>query len=198
MGAMRRLLLPLALAAVLVPTALAGRAAKAVPLAARVLANGDLPGFAPPSKPQVYVRVEDWAAGFPKPAVEAARLRKLGFAGAAFEHLTPEKLQERDAVSSVIRFRTQAAARANMDYAIASASRAGVKVTRFAVPAIPGAAGLSSHRSDGAGYDVVFVDGPLFYDIGAYTPHAKQPPTAAQVLAAATKLYHRVHGHPVR
>ena len=83
----------------------------------------------------------------------------------------------------------------NFANAIATYGSGGLKVTRFAVPGVPGATGLYAHRTDGAGYDAVFTDGPYFYDVGAYSPDAKSPPTSAQVAAAAAAVYHRVHGH---
>lgn len=190
-----RLLLATALGTALAASAHGAVSAKRLPLEERVIRTGDFTGFTAPARPQLFDTAAAWSTGFPHPAAEMKRLQKLGFVGAAFEHLTP-KLAQRDAVSVVIQFRTSAAARTNMTYSIATDATGGTKVTRFAVRGIPGASGLYAHRSDGAGYDVVFVDGPFFYDVGGYTPDPRQPPTAAQVAAAATKLYRRVHGHP--
>ena len=163
----------------------------------RLAKTGDLKGFAAPPKIGIslYGTAADWAKGFPDPAAETQRLQKLGFAGAAFEHLTATHLLNRDAVSIALQFRTPAGARANLAHAIATYGNGGLKVTHFVVPGVPGATGLYAHRTDGAGYDAVFTDGPYFYDVGAYSPDANAPPTSAQVAAAAAAVYHRVHGH---
>lgn len=188
-----RLLACVLAAASLTATALAGTRAKPLPLSGRLLRAGELQGFTPPARAELFSAASAWASGFADPTKETTRLQKLGFVAAGYEELT-STLRERDAVSVVIQFRTESAARANMSYSIATDRTGGIAVTSFAVPGIPGARGLDAHRSGGAGYDVVFVDGPFFYDVGAYTPSPKQPPTAAQVVAAAKKLYARVHG----
>ena len=192
---MRVLVALLAVALLAAPGSLAAGGTPA--LTDRLAKTGELNGFAAPPKLglAVYRTAADWAKGFPDPAAETKRLQKLGFVGAAFEHLTATHLLNRDAVSVVLQFRTREAARANLAYAIATYGSGGVKVTHFAVPGVPGATGLYAHRPDGAGYDAVFADGPYFYDVGAYSPDPKAPPTSAQVAAAASALYHRVHGH---
>jgi hypothetical protein len=192
---MRVLIALIAAALLAAPCSLA--AGSPLALTGRLAKTGDLNGFAAPPKLglSVYKTAAEWAKGFPDPAAETKRLQKLGFVGAAFEHLTATHLLNRDAVSVVIQFRTPAGARANLANAIVSYGNGRLRVTHFTVPGVPGATGLYAHRSDGAGYDAVFTDGVYFYDVGAYSPSSKASPTSAQVAAAAAALYHRVHGH---
>jgi len=189
----------LVLAVVLVPAALAAAASTPLGLTDRLAKTGELQGFSAPaaSGVEVYRTAAQWAAFGSDPKTEATRLQKLGFVAAGFEHLAATKLSHRDAVSVVEQFRTAAAARAELANAVATYANGGkLVVSHFAVPGIPGATGLYAHRPDGAGYDVVFADGAFFYDVGAYSPDPKEPPTSAQIAAAAAKVYRRVHGHP--
>jgi hypothetical protein len=179
-------------------------AASALPTSApltlkqRMLQTGDLAGFDAPASRTVAVtgKASSWTAGEPDAKAETARLLQLGFVGAVIEHLGSPHLANRDAISVVVQFASSASANADVAHTRATYGGGSAPVTHFAVPGVPGATGFYTHRSDGAGYDIVFADGPYSYDVGAYTPDPKAPPTRAQLAAAAAKLYERIHGHP--
>jgi hypothetical protein len=194
--------LVLALAGVvLVSSAAASLAAMPPPeLRKRMLKAGELRGFVPesPSQALVATNAAEWASGGGvDPAAETKRLRELGFVSAAVGHLYATRLTGRDAISVVLRFRTAAGAQADVAHTIRTYGKgSGVPVTQSAVPGIPGARVFVAKRPDGVGYDVVFSDGPYSYDVGAFTPEPKGRPTRADVVAAAKRLYQRVHGLP--
>jgi hypothetical protein len=75
-----------------------------------------------------------------------------------------------------------------------SQARRDARFSTFRIPGVPGAHGIAAKQKDGEGYDVHFSDGAFYYDVGAFTIDPKGPPTAADVAAAATRLYRRVHG----
>jgi hypothetical protein len=184
-------------AVVLVSLAPASAAPAPLTLRERMLKAGEFPGFvpAPPEQTLVVTSAVDWAKGaVGDAAAEVKRLRAIGFVSAAMEHLRATHLAGRDAISVVQRFRTAAGAQADVTHTLRTyAKDAGIPVTQFAVPGIPGARGFVAKRTDGVGYDVVFADGSYSYDVGAFTPDPKGRPTRAEVAAAATRLYHRVH-----
>ena len=66
----------------------------------------------------------------------------------------------------------------------------------FRVASIPGARGLGSSKGRVGGLNVLFADGRFVYLVGVGWNNAKNRPTRAQLIAAATHLYRRVHGHP--
>jgi hypothetical protein len=74
----------------------------------------------------------------------------------------------------------------------------GRSLSRFAVQGIPGAHGFATSVTHGLAYHVVFADGTFTYEVGASSPSAMAPPTSREVIAAALRLYRRVHGHPAQ
>lgn len=172
----------------------AGGSLKPLPLSQRMLHAGELAGF----KPGAASFVSDpskWARDCPKG--EAERLKAAGFVAGASTHLS-SKLDGRDAISFVARFRTPAAARADVTSFVTNHPKCTTanRLSSYSVPGIPDAKGLAAKRSDGVGYDILFSDGPFSYDVGAFTVDPKGPPTQADVVKAATALYRRTHGHP--
>ena len=172
----------------------AGSSPTPLPLSKRMLRAGDLVGFTP-NPPSFVSDPAKWAHSCP--SGEADRLRRSGFVAAASLHLSSEQ-SGRDAISFVARFRTAAAARADVRTFVSNHPHctSAEKLATFAVPAIPGSHGFVASRSDGQGYDVLFADGVFSYDVGAFTVDRKGPPTETDVAAAAKRLYRRVHGHP--
>jgi hypothetical protein len=70
-------------------------------------------------------------------------------------------------------------------------------VAAFPVGGIPDARGYHLAGSGSGGDNVVFADGPFVYLVGVgWSAKAKNTPTRAQLIAAATRLYKRLHGHP--
>jgi hypothetical protein len=180
------------------------RTLKPLYITGRVLRAGDLPGFAPKQCPATVSDVAAWNKVAPSGGVDVeARLRRAGFVDAAREDLVWAKGSDRGALSAVVRLGSAKAARAEIAQQIrdfADELRRGqvTRHTAFAVPGIPGSSGWSATGSDGtSGHNIIFADGPFTYHVGVgWGSQVKDPPTRAQLIAAATTLYKRVHGRP--
>jgi len=165
-------------------------------LAAHVLRAGELQGFAPDA-PTAERDVSAWVTETGTPpgqaATEVARLKRLGFLAGVSEHLHPTGSAPADALSLSEQFTSAAAPRGELVQA--SKPPPGVKEARFPVAGIPGAVGYDLSSGGTAGHNVAFVDGHYYYLVGAGFPAGSpNPPTRAQVVAAAADLYRRVHG----
>lgn len=156
-----------------------------VPLTARVLHAGDFLGLRPQGRVVVVRSPEQWALTEPPGALfDAALLRKDGFAGGIFEHLHWQA-RDTDGLSMVVQLGSPAAARKYLTLYNDLA-------TPFPVSGLPGARGFG----DQGGINIVFADGDYAYLIGAgWNPGSTATVTKAQLLAATTLLYQRVHGH---
>ncbi len=95
--------------------------------------------------------------------------------------------------SSVARFKSTSAAdhAASVYYEVIGIAR---RVT-FPVPGIPGAHGFTGVVQGGSnGNNIIFSDGPYQYYLSVYWgPTDRNHPTAAQLISAARRLYHRLH-----
>jgi hypothetical protein len=164
----------------------------------RVIRAGEFPGFssAPGQAPAAVRDVSAWLAGQGggTTVADAARLRRLRFVAGVREDLTAPGVNDRGGLSLVEQFRTHAAAAGEL--AAQAKPPTGVSGFRaYAVPGIPGARGFGGASNSSAGTNVVWADGPFYYLVGAGSAAgAPHPPTDAQVIAAATVLYRRVHG----
>jgi hypothetical protein len=171
--------------AVGVGTASARPAGSMLPLTARVLHAGDFLGLAPANRVAVVRSPELWALKEPPGGFfDAALLRKDGFIGGIFDNL---RWQARhiDGLSMVVQLGSPAAARKYLTMYNGLA-------TPFSVSGIPGARGFG----DQGGINIVFTDGDYAYLVGAgWAPGSTHTVTKAQLLTAATLLYHHVHGH---
>lgn len=174
----------------LIATAIAGVASATpngsrLPLTARVLHAGEFLGLAP-QRPLTIVRsAQRWAsiAVPPGTAFNAALLTKDGFVGGISEQLHWQA-RNIDGLSDVVQLGSPAAARAYLS--IYSRYR-----PRFPVTAIRGAQGFAPN----GGINVVFASGDYAYLVGAgWQAGSGQPPTKAQLIAAAKLLYSRVQG----
>jgi hypothetical protein len=184
-------LLPLLLteAAALV---LVASAQGALPLQERVLAPGELSGFAVNGPAEVVRSAEAWLR--PKLSgqyKETSALKARGFVVGAREYLTGSNAQ---AVSGVMEFKTARGARTTLAQSLAGMRAGAYKVRRFSVPGIPGARAAATSTVNRKAFNIAFVDGRFWYLVSAsYPPEAKKPPTRASVIAAAQALYRRVH-----
>jgi hypothetical protein len=188
-------------AAALVALAAAGSAAgrpqaAPLPLPQRVLHAGELGGLAPVSSPRVTRSAADWGL---QSNMDPGALRRNRFVAGIWEQLQWPARQWAG-LSSVGQFGSPklAAAVIGPDVAarIAQAKGNGGTGTPFAVPGIPGARGLSVTSRGTAGYDVEFADGPFWYLVGVGFAAGNARDAKAQLLAAAHRLYRRVHGRP--
>jgi hypothetical protein len=199
--------LSIVLAALLLPVAGWAQSpseAKPLALTGRVLHAGDLPGFAPSGRPAAVANVAAWNKIAPSGGIDvAAQLSRAGFVAAVREDLGWAKGSDRGALSAVVRLRSAKAARAEIAQEVRNFAdlpgRGRVKTSEpFAVPGIPGSNGWTATGTDGTrGHNIIFADGPFIYHLGVgWGAQAKDPPTRAQLIDAATKLYKRVHGRP--
>ena len=177
---------------------------KPLHIAGRVLRAGDLPGFVPKERPTTVTSVVAWSKVAPSGGIDVeARLRGAGFVAAVREDLEWTKGSDHGALSAVVRLGSARAARAEIAQQVrdfADEPHRGVvkKYQPFAVPGIPGSSGWTATGNDGtSGHNIIFTDGPFTYHVGVgWGTQVTNPPTRAQLIAAATTLYKRVHGRP--
>ncbi len=166
--------------------------ASAMPLPQRVLHAGDFLGLKPVGSAHVNSNATDWASTFASPAT-TTMLKQDGFVAGLPERLRWEA-NDIDGLSVTAQLDSASHARAYMKsvYSGDPSTR-----PRFPVSGIPGAIGFGSIVGGQGGINVVFADGDFVYLVGAgWGPSSQDPPTKAQLVAAAALLYHRVHGHP--
>jgi hypothetical protein len=192
------------LAAVLfLASGIAAAAPSLLPLSARLVRQGDLAGFTPERGRMSFKTPELWIAANPsltaaQRAAELKRLRSHGFVALLSEFLNRRSAPE-SGVSWVMQLRSAAAARAeltaNFQYFKGLDKASGGVFTAYPVPAVPGARAFRVLGHGQVAENVFFADGPFLYLVGAGWRFADtSPPTRAQIVAAVTKLYNRVHG----
>jgi hypothetical protein len=172
-----------------------------LPLSARLLGNGDLVGFHPESKTTSFSTAKAWVAGGPhasaaQQAADIARLKKEGFVAVLSEFLD-RGAEKGSGLSWVMQLGSAAAARAERKRDLAEYEAAGGgSFTTFSVPMIPGARGYLESGGGSGGENILFADGPFLFLVGQGWSASEKKPTRAGLIAAANKLYERVHGHP--
>jgi hypothetical protein len=159
-----------------------------------VLRPGELHGFttqAPLTATTASVFAKD--EGIPSGRIkrEVARLARAGFVEGAIEHLASAAGAE--GLSVADRFRTSSSARAEIAHATKPAAT--VKLTSFTLTGIPGARGFDESSAQSSGHNIAFAVGSHYYLVGIGWPSGfPNPPSRAQLVAAARQLYKRVHG----
>lgn len=172
------------IAAVMAGVASATPNGSRLPLTARLLHAGEFLGLTP-QHVTIVRSAQRWAsiAVPPGAAFNAALLTKDGFVVGVSEHLHWQA-RNIDGLSDVVQLGSPAAARAYLS--IYRYYR-----PRFPVTAIRGAQGFAPN----GGINVVFASGDYAYLVGAgWETGSGQPPTTAQVVAAAKLLSRRVQG----
>jgi hypothetical protein len=163
----------------------------------RVLAASELAGFRPQGRRLLGINATGWVVETEVPASrkaqETARLQGLGFVAAVKERLIPRNGMPAEGLSIVEQFRSPSGAGAEL----ATESRllkAGGAVTTFSVTGIPGAIGAAGSRPENSGENIAFTRGSYYYLVGAgWRTGIPSPPTRAALIAAAQRLYGRVH-----
>jgi hypothetical protein len=182
-------------------SAVATASPEPLPLSAHLIRAGEFAGFRPESKTQSYSTTKAWVAGGPHPRVaqtsaEIARLHRAGFVAAVSEFLD-RGLARGNGLSWVMQLRSAASARAELETQLQQVRAGSGSFSTFAVPGIPGARGYRVAGGDVIGENIFLTDGPFLHLVGqGFGSSEKNPPTRAALIAAATKLYQRVHGHP--
>jgi hypothetical protein len=125
---------------------------------------------------------------------ETARLRGLGFKTWLVEDLVTPRNTARYGVSEVEEFTSHRSAATEVRYQAARSTLKGPAM-RFDVPGIPGAIGFEHINRYTADRNVIFADGRFAYIVNAgWTKTGPNSVSRAEVIAAARRLYRRVHG----
>lgn len=175
-------------------SATATATARPLPLTSRLIRPSDFHGFRP-DRPKRFVSAKHYVAGDasltkPQATTKLARLRREGFKAIAIERLESSNPNQAG-LSWVMRLKSGRAARAELAAATREAERQ--SGSRFPVRPIPGARGVGTPAGRSGSGNVLFADGPYVYLVGVGWNDAASPPTRAQLIAAATTLYRRVH-----
>lgn len=193
---------------VLAPIGLA--ASRPLPLAARVIQQGEFPPFLslPGQSTKLFTSAAKYVHGdlslsSAQMTAKTARLKREGFRAILIRQLGTRQQEPFGGLSWVMQLGSAAFARAelvaNVRDAKASAKPPRSTYAVFSVATIPDAHGYHLRDNGGSGDNVVFADGPFVYLVGVGSAGtARTGPTRAQLIAAATRLYKRVHGHPAK
>ena len=182
-----------------------------LPLSARVIQRGELPGFGPfrpGGDSTLHKSARQWVSGdrsftAAQASAEVARLRREGFKGVLVEQLG-SLTRYWAGLSWVMPLGSAASARAELAANVRhfEDTNRPPKFTYAAFPVspIPGARGYHLDGTAGGGFEgdnVLFADGPFLYLVGnGWTRGMTNTPPRSALIAAATKLYRRGHGHP--
>jgi hypothetical protein len=196
------LLLPLALAAATVSPA--ATQAKPLTMQDRVLRTGELAGYKRFGPATSFIRARSWVSSgtgltLKEVAARVARLNREGFVTVLSQQLAPIRgSRDRGGLSWAMRLKSPAAARNELAaiarYSQADGKGAGRSFKPFRVTGIPRARGFRLAKPGIAGDNVVFADGRYVYLVSTrWETYAQRRPARAALLAAARKLYRRVH-----
>jgi hypothetical protein len=177
-----------------------GGAATRLPLSARVIEAADFPGYVPEPSPQDYRSARIWTSLdtslIPSQvSADVARLHREGFRQVLIEYLdrAPGK---QNGVSWVMQLGSAAAARAELAASLAEYKAQNPGYSAYSVPGIEAARGYQVSGNGFVGENILFADGPFLYLVGeGSTVGQKNPPTRADLVAAVSQLYARVHSH---
>jgi hypothetical protein len=202
---MRRLLSVAVAAVFLVGTGVAFASPRPLPLHDGLIDEGEFAGLRPEPETHVFSTANAWVTSGPHPTVgqmsaEIARLHGEGFVAALTEFL--DRGSERGSgLSWVMQLGSAVSARAELQASLSENKTltiaTGGSFSAFSIPAIPGARGYRVSGGGTVGENVFFTDGPFLYLVGqGWSTVDKPPPTRADLIAATTRLYARVHRHP--
>ncbi|MBV8429589.1 MAG: hypothetical protein JO244_00375 [Solirubrobacterales bacterium] len=148
-------------------------------------------GFTPVGQPSVSPGIQRFLTSVQTPsdqmATETARYKRLGFVTAASQQLNGAG---GGGVSLVEQFSSPAGARAELAHDLATFDGGPAGRVNFSLPGVPHSGGFGGQGAD-QGVNVAFAAGDYYYLVGE---QANTAANRAGVIAAAQKLYHRVHG----
>jgi hypothetical protein len=171
-----------------------------VTLSGHVLTAGDLPAFRQRgpllenTHAAGWVRESEPDLPAAQRAAHAASLRRLGFSAGVREQLEPTGGGPAEGISTTEQLGSSPAANAELRAQLARLNTRG-GFTSFLVPAIPGAHGFATKTGGPiTGFNIAFAKGAYYYLVGVGFPTSTTPaPTRAELIAAAQRLYKRVH-----
>jgi hypothetical protein len=175
-------------------------------LSARLIESSEFPGFVSVSGQSTTLdkTPQQWESGSSdttaQSATDIARLRKEGFVAVVARQLGTPAQEPWGGLSWVMQLGSPKEALSELAADVEeekSTTKSPDTYQPFQVSGIPNARGYRLGGGSGTGYNVVFADGPFLYLLGfGWSGKPRNPPTQAQLIAAATKQYKRVHGHP--
>lgn len=180
-----------------------------LPLRARVIQRGELPGFGPFGPPQTMLQTSakkwistDRSYTRAQASAAVAALQREGFKAVLVEQLG-SLTKDWGGVSWVMQLSSVTAApaqlAANVRHWAGTNKPPKAIYMAFPVSKIPGAHGFFLGGTGGGfvGDNVEFADGPYLYLVGdGWNRGMKNTPPRSNLITAATKLYKRVHNHP--
>jgi hypothetical protein len=179
-----------------------------LPLSGRVIRHGELPGFGPfgPGHTTLYQNAQKWvrldtSLTTHQASARISRLRREGFKAVLSEQLG-SLTRDWGGASWVMQLDSAASAHtelaANVHDWQSTSKPPNTTYAGFAITTIPGAHGYHLGGTAGSfeGDNIEFADGPFLYLVGnGWKTGIANTPPRANLIAAATKLYKRVHGH---
>jgi hypothetical protein len=179
-----------------------------LPLSARVIQQGEFPPFLalPGQATTLYKNPKQWVSvdrslTSAQVSARTARLRREGFVAVLSRQLGTRTPEPWGGLSWVMQLGSAASARAELAANVrdeqGTSKPPKFTYAAFPVKGIPGARGYHLTSPGSAGDNVVFADGPFLYFVGfGWSAKTNNVPTRTQLIAAATRLYKRVRGHP--
>jgi hypothetical protein len=175
----------------------ASSSAKPLPLRARLIRPGEFKGFTP-GTPEKFGTLAEYLDNSGVPDSERSswvtRLKSEGFEQDFGEFLSNGSGAD-TGVSNVMQLGSAGSAQAELTAQTHLFEANGAST--FPIKTVPGAVGIgTSDAASRGGENIMFADGPFLYNLGYGWNGTTQRPTRGVLIAAATKLYQRVHGRP--
>jgi hypothetical protein len=185
----------------------AGAASKPLPMSARVIQHGEFPPFLslPGQSTTLYKTSKLWVGvdtslTAAQALAETTRLTGEGFVAVLSRQLGTPQQEPWGGLSWVMQLGSAASAKSELAANVQDArttSKPPDTYTAFKVSGIPSARGYYLTSPGGDGDNIVFAAGPYLYFLGVgWSAKPKNTPTEGQLVAAATRLYKRIKGHP--
>ena len=168
-------------------------AAEAVAVERASAYPGEFPAFTLEA-PKSFKTAEAWVAGDTSLTPVQARAQVARMTHEGFKELLAEFFDDAQGPGDGLSFVMQLGSlhRREPNSRQRFATRTATLLT-FRVSTIPGAVGFGGS----GGENIVFADGTFLYLVGnAWAARSTHNPRHAALIAATTKLYQRVHGHP--
>ena len=183
-------------------------APRPLPLSQRVIQPGEFPPFLalPGQSTTLYKSAKAWVSlnkslTASQASSQIARMQGEGFVAVLSRQLGTQTQEPFGGLSWVMQLHSAATAKAEAAANAHDAANTNLppaySYAAFPVFGLPAAHGYHLTSPGGAGENLVFADGPFVYFVGfGWSTKTKNMPTRGQLIAAAKRLYKRVHGHP--
>jgi hypothetical protein len=171
-----------------------------LPLSARVIQPGEFKPFTPAGA-HLYTDANEWVGSDATlssgaRAAEVAELKRNGFKAIYVQQLGVTSPQQAG-LSYAVQLGSPAQAKAELAAGLRDQRQESKSFEAFPVAGIPGAAGFHlAGNSSFEGDNITFADGPYVYLVGqGWGVNIRPAAPRAALVAAAQRLYRRVHGH---